>query len=83
MVFFATPHRGLLIDDIVAMVGEDSTNPRAVLVQEIGYTSQRLRDQLGGFKNLIRGRGIVSFIEMQQTRRLVKGPGGIDSWTRS
>ncbi|KAI9162719.1 putative sterigmatocystin biosynthesis P450 monooxygenase stcS [Paramyrothecium foliicola] len=83
MMFFATPHRGLLVDDIQAMVCEDPTNPRAALVQELGYESQRLRDQISDFKNLIRGRQIVNFIEMHQTRRLIRDPGGSESWSGS
>jgi hypothetical protein len=63
------------------MLGEDPSHPRAVLVNEINQQSQRLSDQLSDFKNLIRDRKIVSFVEMQQTRRLQKSSTG--SWTRS
>lgn len=80
-MFFATPHRGLLIDDIQAMVGEDPTHPRATLIEKIGYNSQWLVDQLRDFKNLIRNRPIINFIEMQQTRRLVADENG--TWARS
>lgn len=83
MMFFGTPHRGLLIDDIQSMLGEDPTSPRTALVEHIQYGSQRLADQLNDFKNLIRHRKIVSFIEMQQTRRLVKSSNGDGSWSRS
>ena len=81
LMFFATPHRGLLIDDIQAMIGEDTTHPRAALVEQIGYNSQWLAEQLSDFKNVIRERVVVNFIEMQQTRRLVADGNG--SWTRS
>lgn len=81
MMFFGTPHKGLMIDDIQSMLGEDPSHPRAVLVNEIKQQSQRLSDQLCDFKNLIRDRKIVSFVEMQQTRRLHKSSTG--SWNRS
>ncbi|KAE8453005.1 hypothetical protein EG329_012192 [Mollisiaceae sp. DMI_Dod_QoI] len=82
MMFFGTPHRGLMIDDIQTMVCEDSSNPRVAVVEEIRHGSQRLEDQLHDFKNLIRHRRIISFIEMQQTRRLVKDTSKNPPWSR-
>lgn len=83
MMFFGTPHSGLVVDDIWNMLGEDPSNPRAVLLEEIRFGSQRLADQLVDFKNLIRHRKIVSFVEMQQTRRLGIIANGNGSWSRS
>jgi hypothetical protein len=81
MFFFGTPHKGLMIDDVQSMLGEDLSHPRTVLVNEIKQQSQRLCDQLSDFKNLIRDRKIVSFVEMQQTRRLHQSSTGV--WNRS
>ncbi|VUC37223.1 unnamed protein product [Clonostachys rosea] len=82
ILFFATPHRGILIDDIQSMVGEQGPNPRTALVDQIQSGSQQLKDQLDHFKNLIQGRKIISFIEMQQTRSLVRNA-ETGVWSRS
>ncbi|CAG9986600.1 unnamed protein product [Clonostachys byssicola] len=82
IMFFATPHRGILIDDIRSMVGDQGANPRTLLVDQIQSGSQQLKDQLDHFKNLIQGRKIISFIEMQQTKSLVRNS-ETGVWSRS
>ncbi|RDW59938.1 hypothetical protein BP6252_13025 [Coleophoma cylindrospora] len=70
ILFFGTPHKGLMIDDIQCMLGNDSHHPRHELLKEIEHKSNILKYQLADFKNLIRDRKIISFFETQQTRRL-------------
>jgi hypothetical protein len=69
ILFFGTPHKGLVIDDIQRMVAGENQHPRMRLLEEIKQKSDLLY-QLIDFKNLIDDRKIVSFCEMQQTRRL-------------
>jgi hypothetical protein len=45
-------------------------HPRHVLLDEIREKSKILTYQIADFKNLIRDRKIVSFLEMEQTRKL-------------
>ena len=68
ILFFATPHKGLLIDDIRKTLAGQEQHPRNGLLEQIIYQSDILISQLADFKNLIRGRKIVSFYETGQTR---------------
>jgi hypothetical protein len=70
ILFFATPHKGLIIDDIQSMMAGTQNYTRNILLQQIKHKSDLLISQLADFKNLIRDRKIVSFFEMEQTRRL-------------
>lgn len=70
ILFFGTPHKGLVIDDIQCMIAGEDYHPRTELLEQIKIKSDLLMYQLADFKNLIRDRKIVSFYERQQTRRL-------------
>lgn len=70
ILFFGTPHQGLVVDDIKRMVAGEDDHPRVELLEQIRLKSDLLIHQLGDFKNLIRDQKIVSFYERQQTRRL-------------
>lgn len=70
ILFFGTPHKGLVIDDIQRMVAGEDYHPRTELLEQIKLKSDLLMYQLADFKNLIRDRKIISFYETQQTRRL-------------
>lgn len=80
ILFFGTPHKGLVIDDIQRMVAGEDQHPRMELLEQIERKSDLLIYQLADFKNLIRDRKIASFYETQQTRRLqqVKYLGQLD-----
>jgi hypothetical protein len=69
MCFFGTPHRGMIIDDIKQMVSIE--HPRSDLLQSIEEKSTRLQEQLEDFKNILKGRKVVSFYEKKMTRGLV------------
>lgn len=69
MILFAIPHKGLIMNDIQQMV--DGNHPRERLLQQISSKSDLLMQQLVDFKNLIRGRKVVSFYETEQTRQLM------------
>jgi hypothetical protein len=75
ILFFATPHKGLMIDDIQSMIAEIEKHPRNTLLQQINRQSDLLISQLTDFKDLIHDRKIVSFFETERTRRL--------EWVRS
>lgn len=72
ILFFGTPHKGLVIADIQKMIAEDECHPRAALLKDIDEKSTLLLSQLSDFKNVIRDRKIVSFYEQSQTQWLVK-----------
>jgi hypothetical protein len=71
MIFFAIPHKGLVIDDIQQMLAGDRSHPREQLLRQISTKSDVLIHQLADFKNLIRDRRVISLYETKQTRRLV------------
>lgn len=71
ILFFGTPHKGLLIDDIKQMVVGDDDHPRTELLEQINVKSDLLMYQLVDFKNLTRDWKIVSFYETQQTKQLI------------
>jgi hypothetical protein len=71
MVLFATPHKGLMMEDIQQMLSVSGTHPRKHLLQQISSKCDVLIHQLADFKNLIRDRKVVSFYETEQTRQLV------------
>lgn len=70
ILFFGTPHKGLVIDDIQRIVTGEDQHPRIELLEQIKQKSDLLIYQLADFKNLIRDQKIISFYEVQQTRRL-------------
>ncbi len=71
ILFFAVPHKGIMIEDMLSMLGQDD-HPRADLLAQIDHSSNYLITQLADFKDLIRDRKIVTFYETQQTRKLQK-----------
>ncbi|KAF9772959.1 hypothetical protein IL306_009286 [Fusarium sp. DS 682] len=58
MLLFSIPHKGLVVDDIQKMLGDQENHPRNVLLQQIRQKSDLLAFQLADFKNLIRDRKI-------------------------
>lgn len=70
ILFFATPHKGLMTDDIQSIIAGTENNPRNALLQQISRNSDLLISQLVDFKNLIRDRKIVSLFKTEQTQRL-------------
>ncbi|KAK0761662.1 hypothetical protein N5P37_005644, partial [Trichoderma harzianum] len=70
ILFFGTPHKGLVVNDIEKMLASQDNHPRSALLQQIRVKSDLLENQLADFKNLVRDRKIVSFYETGQTRQL-------------
>lgn len=70
MLFFAIPHKGLVVSDIQKMLTGQDEHPRYTLLEQITSKSELLAHQLVDFKNLIRDRKVVSFYETEQTRQL-------------
>ena len=58
-----------MMEDILSRLEQDN-HPRSVLLAQINRSSEYLISQLADFKDLIRDRKIVTFFEMQQTRKL-------------
>ena len=70
ILFFATPHKGLVVADLKKLLAGEPHHPRHALLEEIDKKSNVLSYQLADFKNLIRDRKIVSLYETEQTREL-------------
>lgn len=70
MLFFATPHSGLKVEDIKKMIAGHVDHPRNALLRQIDENSDLLLSQLANFKDVIHDRRIVSFYETEQTRLL-------------
>jgi hypothetical protein len=68
IMFFGTPHKGLLIDDMQRILA--ANHPRSNLLEQIRPGTDLGKLQLANFKNLTRDLRIVSFYETQQTRQL-------------
>lgn len=71
-IFFGTPHRGMLVDDILDMIGDSSR--RVQLVKSIKTGSVELRNELKRFINYsveIKLK-IINFKEIEETRKLKK-----------
>lgn len=76
MIFFGTPHRGLLVDDLLRTVGEKSTRER--LIESLKSGSEELQRVLDRFIDYIQLQSdtddrklmIQSFKETKQTKRL-------------
>lgn len=69
-LFFGTPHRGLVVDDILAMLEDGSA--REALVKSIQTGAGNLESELTRFINYSAGARIkiVSFKEMEKTKKL-------------
>src|SRR6266496_2348901 len=72
ILFFGTPHKGLVVADIKRVIAGEDPHPRAKLLEDIDKNSSLLLSQLPRFKNVIRDRRVVSFYEQSQTRGLVQ-----------
>ncbi|KAF8534801.1 hypothetical protein BDD12DRAFT_858610 [Trichophaea hybrida] len=75
VMFFGTPHRGMLMSDILDMLEPDSREKNQ-LIRSIDQNSDYLGRELERFINCDKRPKVVSFYEQQQTRRLVKNEDG-------
>ena len=69
-LFFGTPHRGLETVDLKCMVEANRCQSRNDLLGDIKRGSRLLEQQLSRFIYWVGDRKVVSFVEMQQTKRL-------------
>lgn len=69
-IFFGTPHRGLVVDDILAMLEDGSS--REALVKSIQTGAGNLESELARFINYSAEARmkIISFKEMERTKKL-------------
>jgi len=77
VMFFATPHRGLIADDILKVLNPKTDADRIRLVRSIDANSEALTEELRRFINGFREIKIVSFYEQQKTKRLVQDENGM------
>ena len=70
ILLFATPNKGMVIDDMKQITEGEENHPRDDLLRDLKLNSSPLIQQLDAFKNLIKDRKVVSFYETRQTRRL-------------
>jgi hypothetical protein len=71
ILFFGTPHRGMLVQNLLAVVKESGHEQRTGLLEEIQQNSSTLTTQLRHFIDLCAMFKIFSFYERDQTRQLV------------
>ncbi|KAL7271954.1 hypothetical protein RUND412_005260 [Rhizina undulata] len=72
VMFFGTPHRGILMEDVGEMLEDsDVHNPRIKLLDEI-KNGLILESDLNKFKSLAEGFKVVSFYEIFQTVEVAK-----------
>ncbi|KAI5845839.1 hypothetical protein DFP73DRAFT_476894 [Morchella snyderi] len=76
VIFYGTPHRGFLVDDILGMLNPQENSERVKLVNSINKNSDLLHSELERFVDLAMQLRIVSFYERLQTRRPVLGATG-------
>lgn len=69
VLFFAVPHRGLDVEDMKRVMGNEG-HPRTGLIHQISIDSVVLDQQLEDFKNNLDDRKVISFYETEQSRRL-------------
>ncbi|RPB13466.1 hypothetical protein P167DRAFT_115662 [Morchella conica CCBAS932] len=73
-IFFGTPHRGLVVDDIRASLEEESS--RHALLDSIEKGAGLLEAELSRFIDYCSDIRIVNFYETGQTRKLVRDANG-------
>ena len=71
-VFFAVPHRGMIVDDMAQTLGE--SHPRNALFRQIAQNPEQTPDflekQLDHFRELLQHRKVVTVYEQLQSRKL-------------
>lgn len=74
IVFFAVPHGGMHVDDLKQMVADFGLMERGRLLDDIETTSDRLKEDLGKFKDCVDDEGyrITSCIELEQSKEVIK-----------
>jgi hypothetical protein len=71
-MFFGTPHRGLLTEDILSMMDMETHGERAKLVESIDKNNKDLEAHLRRFINITPRFRIFSFYELKKSKKLVK-----------
>ncbi|KAA8904868.1 hypothetical protein FN846DRAFT_907600 [Sphaerosporella brunnea] len=77
ILFFGTPHRGMLVEDLVQALKKSGITEREGLLAEIQQNSKTLELQLGRFVDICDGFKIASFYELKPTRSLVVDKGDV------
>ncbi|KAL7270251.1 hypothetical protein RUND412_007046 [Rhizina undulata] len=71
VMFFGTPRRGILLEDVRKMLEEESRHPRVGLLDEI-ENALNLEPDLNEFIKLAQGFKVVSFYERLRTAEIAK-----------
>ena len=69
IIFFAVPQRGLDVEDMKRIMGQEE-HPRTGLLHQINTDSKELHHQLVDFKDILYDRKVISFYETEQSQRL-------------
>jgi hypothetical protein len=72
LMFFGTPHRGLLNTDDILCIIDAENNERAELVKSLNKNSPELQAQLQKFLDIAPRYRITSFYEVKKSKTLVK-----------
>jgi hypothetical protein len=65
---FGTPHRGLLINDIISIVNHETHTEQASLVESIGKNSNELKLELEKFLGIVHNFKVFSFYKQFKTK---------------
>ncbi|KAI5837201.1 ankyrin repeat-containing domain protein [Morchella snyderi] len=79
IAFFGTPHQGLYVDDLKAMVKEGSSRQR--LLDALDSGSSKLRDELPKFASCCGNIAIIAFFEVKKTKTVVTTADGVSTAT--
>lgn len=71
LVFFGTPHKGLVTENFKGLSGE-AREQREKLLESINVKSELLRDQLDYFRSTLEDRRVVSIYELQAQHGLIQ-----------
>ena len=68
ILFFAVPHRGMDVEDMIAAIQYSNTSERRLRqISEETYW----RQELDNFVDIVKGCRVASFYEMELTQRLI------------
>ncbi|KAF8246979.1 hypothetical protein K440DRAFT_661715 [Wilcoxina mikolae CBS 423.85] len=80
ILFFGTPHRGMVVGNLRTALEQSGNDQRADLLEEINENCRELKKDLDRFIDLCDGFKICSFYETSQTPGVVVMPNG--TWIR-
>ena len=77
IIFFGTPHRGMVVQNLIDVLVAGGHTPRLELLEQIKQKSKDLKNELRRFIDLCSGFKVLSVYEMEQTADVVVGSDGV------